>query len=98
MNTLDFKKQPFVDYIISYKQTFSIEDIHLHADLQGLLQPLRYIASNSQQTAGWYHGCLVSILDQCVGYLLRMFVVIINFQVWKLWLPVDSGMLGLMQD
>ena len=40
MNTLEFKKQPFVDYIISYKQTFSIEDIHLHADLQGLLQPL----------------------------------------------------------
>ena len=58
-----------------------------------------YIASNSQQTAGWYHGCLVSILDQCVGYLHRMFVVIImNFLVWKLWLPVDSGMLGLMQD
>ena len=59
MNTLDFKKQQFVDYIIAYMQILGNKAILITCMKIYKVFFHLFNASNSQQTAGWYHGCLV---------------------------------------
>ena len=97
INTLDFKKQLLGGYIITFMQISGNKGIS--STCMQIFSILCWnINSLSRQQVCIMAVYLVGILDQCVIYILKMFGVILNFQVWKLWLLVDSGMLGLMQD